>query len=570
VENMSKLIFRELFLFSSTEKKARKIEFSPGKTIITSSLADGTDRGKSVIMKSLYHAMGADCQFEDKWDDTSKTYILSFSIEEVIYYIFRHNKLFKVFDINKNLLFLAVSRHDLAEKLSSIFKFAVKLPRRVRENDDDEIEKLEVTPPAYNYLLYYVDQDGQEGSKFASFARLAEYPDFKENVLYYHFGAFDDEYYGLIQQSELIAVEGKRLSKEEEMMHMMLKRVRENINDVSYSRDIENLRIDVSRTKDEYNKIAKKLSELRQKLITLRNDKADVEHHLGDLVAFNKKNEKQISSLNEHICPLCKSELEDTTDLRIKRYSTSDDIILLTSDMQYNLGDIDKKIGVMEAEYSEWLSKLSEYEKALSIQSGEINDVLRHKGFIEIKERVSADLHILQNLINDNKFNEKEIKKALRKYSEAKKKINEHYYILMVADKNRFGLEGIDPKSFENIKRTFSAGGSNNPVATIIWYINLIKLKHEFNENAINFPVVLDSPNNAETDDEKRNQIYKYVCERVTHNQLIVSGLGFSEEASGTRFDKIITLTNDKYELLCEEEFTMYSDLLNELNNKSL
>jgi len=567
---MSKLIFRELFLFSSTEKKARKIEFSPGKTIITSSLADGTDRGKSVIMKSLYHAMGADCQFEDKWDDTSKTYILSFSIEEVIYYIFRHNKLFKVFDINKNLLFLAVSRHDLAEKLSSIFKFAVKLPRRVRENDDDEIEKLEVTPPAYNYLLYYVDQDGQEGSKFASFARLAEYPDFKENVLYYHFGAFDDEYYGLIQQSELIAVEGKRLSKEEEMMHMMLKRVRENINDVSYSRDIENLRIDVSRTKDEYNKIAKKLSELRQKLITLRNDKADVEHHLGDLVAFNKKNEKQISSLNEHICPLCKSELEDTTDLRIKRYSTSDDIILLTSDMQYNLGDIDKKIGVMEAEYSEWLSKLSEYEKALSIQSGEINDVLRHKGFIEIKERVSADLHILQNLINDNKFNEKEIKKALRKYSEAKKKINEHYYILMVADKNRFGLEGIDPKSFENIKRTFSAGGSNNPVATIIWYINLIKLKHEFNENAINFPVVLDSPNNAETDDEKRNQIYKYVCERVTHNQLIVSGLGFSEEASGTRFDKIITLTNDKYELLCEEEFTMYSDLLNELNNKSL
>lgn len=111
---MRKLIFKELFLFASNEKKARKIIFSPGKTMITSSSIDGTDRGKSVILKSLYHTMGADCFFEDKWDDSSKTYILSFAINDIGYYIFRHNKLFKVFDANRNLLFMAVSRHELA------------------------------------------------------------------------------------------------------------------------------------------------------------------------------------------------------------------------------------------------------------------------------------------------------------------------------------------------------------------------------------------------------------------------------------------------------------------------
>lgn len=113
----------------------------------------------------------------------------------------------------------------------------------------------------------------------------------------------------------------------------------------------------------------------------------------------------------------------------------------------------------------------------------------------------------MQGSIATNEADAKVVKKKLRKYSDAKKKINERYYTLMLSDKNWFGLEGIDSKSFENIKRTFSAGGSNNPISTIIWYVNLIQLKHEFNPDAINFPVVFDSPNNAETDDEKRNQI---------------------------------------------------------------
>ena len=101
---MSKLIFKDLYLFSPSEKLAKKISFAPGRTMITSDAHDGTDRGKSVIMKALYHTMGADCYFEGKWDDSSKTYILRFCVDDDEYYIFRHNKLFKVFDGEKNHL----------------------------------------------------------------------------------------------------------------------------------------------------------------------------------------------------------------------------------------------------------------------------------------------------------------------------------------------------------------------------------------------------------------------------------------------------------------------------------
>ena len=105
---MSKLIFKDLYLFSPSEKLAKKVSFALGRTIITSNAQDGTDRGKSVIMKALYHTMGADCDFEGKWDDSNKTYILRFSIDDDEYYMFRHNKLFKLFDGKKNLLFSVI------------------------------------------------------------------------------------------------------------------------------------------------------------------------------------------------------------------------------------------------------------------------------------------------------------------------------------------------------------------------------------------------------------------------------------------------------------------------------
>lgn len=571
---MSKLLFNKIYIFSSPDKAARVIEFSAGKTMITSSSIDGTNRGKSVIMKSLYHAMGADCNFDGKWDDNSKIYILNFSVDGNQYYIFRHSSLFKVFDGNKNLVFKTVSRHELSERLNYIFHFAVKLPaRQSGSNDrlegDEETERLETTPPAYNYLLYFVDQDGQKGSQFCSFKNLQQYSDYKTNTLYYHFGAFDDEYYNFTIQQEKLIEQQKRIIRDNEMMNLMLERVCANIKDVSYSTDMEHLKRDIDRTKEKYNEIARKLSEIRSKLITLRNDKEELLLHLSSLSKLTKDNDKQIQSLNDQICPLCSSHLDNPLHLRIKRYNTGDDIILLSGELQIDIQRIEKDIVQQETEYSEWLRKLNEYDSALNLRSSEINDVLRHKGYIDIKDKISDDLHALRKEAEQLDGELKDINKKLRKYNDAKKKINTRYYELMLADKTHFGLDGIDPKTFESIKKNFSSGGSNNPIATIVWYVNLLKLKHEFNPDAIDFPVVLDSPNNAETDQEKKNQVYQYICERITDNQLIVSGIGFRDmPIPNVEFDKVIELDNPKYGLLIEKDYVENIGILTELNSK--
>lgn len=557
------MIFKKLYIFSSIEKKAKVINFSAGKNIITSNPIDGTDRGKSIIMKSLYHTLGADCFFDALWNDNDKTYIVNFAIDDQEYYIYRCHKLFKVFDQGLNLLFKVIERRELASRLKDIFHFAVQLPAR------DE-EKLEITPPVYNYVLYFLDQDKLACTNFTSFNNLAQYPDYKENVLYYHFGVFDEEYYDIVRELERLKDSTRELTKAKELSTEIFSKVVENIRGVSYTKNLELLKKDVEMTKEQYSTIARALSQIRHKLIDLRNEREDLLSALDSLNFIDKINEKQINALNHYTCPVCDSRLEKTLDLRLAKYNTADDIVLLSNDMQISIGEIERKIAKNESLYSEWLAKLKQYDESLAEKSSEINDILKHRGYIEIRDNLIEELDSINKQLDANIQSEKELKKREKEYADTKERINKRYYELMLNDKNKFGLEEISAKSFEKITKTFTAGGSNKPISTVIWYINLIKIKNEFNPSAISFPIVFDSPNNAETDINKKVQVYKYLVDNVDEkNQLIVSGIGYSKEVfMGVEFDSVIMLENSKYELLSQTDYQENVEFLRKLSQK--
>ena len=54
------LIVNSITMVDLTNKEAKRIIFSPGKNMLTSS---GNHLGKSVIMKSLYYTLGAEVYF---------------------------------------------------------------------------------------------------------------------------------------------------------------------------------------------------------------------------------------------------------------------------------------------------------------------------------------------------------------------------------------------------------------------------------------------------------------------------------------------------------------------------
>ncbi|RSK54171.1 hypothetical protein [Bacillus canaveralius] len=137
----------------------------------------------------------------------------------------------------------------------------------------------------------------------------------------------------------------------------------------------------------------------------------------------------------------------------------------------------------------------------------------------------------------------------------------------MIESVNRFALKELSLDKVKKINGSFSARGSNIPVSTIIWYFNLLKVKFELNPDAIRFPLVLDSPNNVELDEDKQKALFNYIFKNNNQDtQLIVSTLGFNkDDFQDVEFDNIIDLEVRKYNLLNKEEYEENKEFLNRI-----
>lgn len=554
---MKSLIINELYIFSPNDKKAKVVTFKAGINIVTSSKQDGNKKGKSIVLKSIFHSLGADCYFDDKWEDSSKVYIMKFSYDGNLYTICRHGRLFKLLNSENELIFKTIDRKELAAQLDLIFNFSVRLPNRNNE-------VLEITSPVYNYILNYIDQDKMDCTRFNSFRSLGEYKGYKANTLYYHFGVFDERYYEIVRQIEASEKEQSKKLLEQGVVNSVIDRIADTIGDDIPPADLEILERDLRINTEEYNSIVNRLREIRKKLIKFRNEHLDITSMLSNLKNVSTALNSEIKKLNAHKCPYCSADIEDTTEYRIIKSNDSEDIQLLSMDLQAQLLDLEQKILSEEKEYSIVSSKLKDYEMKINAESGEISDVLRAKNLRDLLDKFKIEYGEISKQLDDIIKKLDDLRKEKRKYDQKKKLVNKRYSELMQADRFSFGLQEIDVDRFASIDISFEAGGSNKPIATVIWYFNLLRLKNEFNPNSIKFPLVLDSPNNVELDDGKRQELFEYLFENVDANtQLIVSTLGFSkDDYLDAEISNIVELKNPKYSLLNSEDYEQNLDVL--------
>ncbi|MBT2730434.1 hypothetical protein J7E63_26750 [Bacillus sp. ISL-75] len=554
---MNSLTLKSLFIFEPKNKVAKRIDFEVGINIITSDKVKGNDVGKSILLKSIYHTLGADCIFDDKWKESPKIYIIHIAINEKAYYIYRSDKLFKVYSNDFDKLFSTINRMELAEYLKDLYGFSVKLPNK-------KTEELEIVPPVYSYLLNYVDQDRMEGPKFNSFGSLFQYKNDKNEILFNHFGIFTDEYFKTIERIEKLKKEEKELSNESVVINNMLKRVRGYLDGKDAPADIETLKVELEENKKEYTDIVVSLNTYKNKLMNLRNERIKLENDIKELQKWKTMKENDVKIVNDNFCPTCSQEIDDI-GLKISQSSQLEDFYIMKNQLDSLLLDVERKLKQNEDHYAGLLKRLNKFEEEMNINNTQISDVLKHRGYLETQNNMLKESGVVQQNLSINAEQMKESKKTLKKYDDLKKEANELYEQLMIESINLFGLKEIALDKFKKLNGSFSSRGSNVPITTIIWYFNLLKVKFKLNPDAIRFPLVLDSPNNVELDDDKQKALFDYIFTNNNDDtQLIVSTLGFNKnDYQNVEFNNIIDLEVRKYNLLNKNDYEKNKDILN-------
>lgn len=552
------VIFKKMYIFDILSKQAIVIKFEEGVNVVTSSSVDGTDRGKSVLLRSLYHVLGADAHFDKKWKNEDKVYLLEFLIDAEKYFLYRHRKVFKIFNSMLNIVFQTSSRTELSEYLGRLWSFEIFLPNK-------KTEKLEIAPPAYTYVMNFIDQDNYDGTNFNSFKNLTQYSNFKPDVIYSHLGIYDKQYFKRVKNKQNLQEKIKESQVKYEKANEMKEKTTLLLGNVIVPENIKELEKELSIRSKEYNELLKSINESRYQLTSLRNEKYELEVALTQIQRFRDNKESEIRNiLKQDICPECHSILTDTTDLRSKRYNSIEDSTYIGDTIYEDLEKVKHKIKLAESDYIDLSKRMESYKKDISLTKNEIDNYASYMGLNSLYNSLNNDMFLEYQMQTELKDRLESIEAELKKVAEKKADLNKKYYEMIDKLVLKFGLNELEDSQYKAVNRVFCASGSNKPISTVIWYFTLNNLKKYYNNNSLSLPMVLDSPKNAEMDDDKEQALIEYILgESPNHHQLIFSSIGFNPVEFN--FDKkinIIELTNTKYQLLDEKTFDENKKLL--------
>lgn len=243
--------------------------------------------------------------------------------------------------------------------------------------------------------------------------------------------------------------------------------------------------------KEEYEGILQKLKKSKNNLLSLRNDLIDMESIFEQIESEENNTNNKLKKLNKHICPECGSIIETTIRQRSKKLVLKEDLISVKNQLQVHIAEAKLSIEKEEEQYKNLLKEMEDYQEAMHINNKQIDDALRYKGFCEIRDSVIKELTENGGVIQKKEIELKEVKKEIKQYSQKKSIVNDNYKAWLSADVATFGMNEIDMDKIKSVMSEFKASGSNKNIATVIWYLLLIRLRSKFNANAIKYPIVL-------------------------------------------------------------------------------
>lgn len=548
---MNNLVFNKIAIISMASKTAKIQEFTKGINVVTSSKqAKGNWVGKSSLLKSLYHSLGADSLFDDSWGTEGEyAYVLSFSFKDQNYNIFRFGKLFKLYDSNNKVLFTVANREDLATKLSSIFGINIKL------KDQSTNKQYKDALPVYWYLFNFSDQTDSKPCEFRSFKNLGSSSNFYSDLIYSHLGLRSNELNDLLCDIDELNQDKSNREQEKKTLDEVYKILKEKSTPVV---DQKLIKQSLQKYEKEYSCALDDLNKVHSSLEKAYTEKAELEALLNHIDALIQKQRIDIKDFEiKQECPHCGSTFNDNKIYYFRRVKDIDGFGMQRIDVEEKLALCKRKINLEMEKYNSLKEIVDNIQKKIDSDgsinkndisniglSNTIKDVLLKQKFVE--EVISSD---------DEKIKSKT--KIVRELKKDRKAIDEHYCIQLSEKTAKYSIPGFSINTVKSADEKFNVSGTVNNVAKMIWLSALLQTRYDKNQSFPVLPLVVDTPNNADYDEENSNKIFDIVFSmKKDDNQIITSLVGFDKKQFPDYANiNVIYLNNEQRHLLNEQDF---------------
>ena len=533
---MHRFRFKNIWLLSHREQKARHVEFHPSKNL----LVGRNHTGKTTLIRSLFETLGATPQGKlEQWDENAVS-LLEFSVDEKSYFALHQDGRRALFDATLNLLISTTKFGEWSKRFCEITDFNLVF-------SDKKQAEVVAADPACFFVPFYVNQDGSWQAEWNTFGGMKRFSAPFKPILEYFTGVCPPEYYAASAKKSQHAKTLDEHRREYKLLQRTIERFSKSIPLTGPKVNADNFVAEIEQLTREVNELNTRQEGLRS--VTVREQELlkslDHQIHLaeGALAAYDSDAKYLVKeSATPLICPTCNAEhekpfldlLEFAEDARVLRE--------LAARLREDAAEV--RIRTFKA-FSELNSLNENYlriSRLLDSRKGELKfkDVVGSLGaesafaaFEEERKQIQAAIDAVVLTVDalETKMNELRSPKRTRAILTD---FREHYAASRVA----LQLHSVPTKTMQLASRP-SLSGSGGPRSILAYYAAVWRTV-QGKSGTYDVPVVIDSPNQQAQDDFNLPAVLSFIAKELPAGMQLIVGL---ETPTDISFDREEILT---------------------------
>lgn len=557
---MKAMYFDNILIADIVEKTAHFHKFEKGFNVVTS---QDNHVGKSSLLKSLYFAMGAEVDFDNVWNKNTKLYVVEFYIDEIKFSVARWQKAFALFRETELILTTKSVSRDLARKFEKIFSFAVYMANK-------KTNKIELAPPAFTFMPYYIDQDRGWSGLYESFSNIDQYKKSDRiKSLYYHLGIYTRSTVELMAKRDTLKDKIEQLKAEEEKSRITIESLYAEIQNLLPADSIEELERNLIIPKERISLLVSRIGETRNKIQSLETALYQHEHQLEVIQEYRKI--KDGVSVREdrdkiNICPKCGYSFDEEIYSIVRSNYNLQNEDYMYKQIEQIISSITSELEKYKESYVSLMDELKQQEQAYDEKQDSYEVYLRQRGLQDSVRHFTEQLG--ENVYEQEEYGReiKEIDKELRKLPN-KKEVEENY--IENVRLNIIKLDAWNSAYEGNIKllKPIKAQGTLENKIILAQMIGLFQTMQYFRTNTILFPFVVDSPRAKEASHTSSKDILKLIFEMDYLPQVILATVDYSDFENEMKRRAKVTVLSEKRKLLNDDTYREYQSTIEELQD---